>query len=372
MPQAYLSAVLTAPQKVDLREAPFPPKLEANEVLIEVAAAGICGTDLAIYSGEYRVPLPLVLGHEFSGRVVESSAGARGKWLVGRWVTAEINNTCVAYGRRSRCEACRRGLPTHCQRRTVVGIVGHDGAFAQYLRVPIGSVHVLPRVISPKAGVFVEPLAAAIRTFELTPLAGGETVVVLGCGRLGKLIALVAHKLGARVIAVGRTATKIAAVAEYASELVALGDHALEFPPQAVPKRKNGGRLRVQRLANAGELQMLVMDRTRGLGADVVVEATGCAQNLELALKLVRPRGTIALKSTPGVPMERWDTTMTAVDEVCIQGSRCGPFDKAIAFMEEHGVPNESWITAEFPLEQCAEALEAARTQPKVVLTIGS
>lgn len=360
MTQRYRAAVLKTPREIEIEVREIPPFLDPHEVLVEVAYAGVCGTDLAIFSGAYRVPMPLVLGHEFSGRVVAAGKSAAARRLVGKRVTGEINATCVAWRHRRRCAACRQGLTNHCQRRTVVGIVGHDGAFAEYLRLPVGCVHRLPRSISLKAAIFIEPLAAALRTFELAPLPPKSTVVVLGCGRLGKLVALVAAKRGLRVLAVARRPLSLWPVHDFIEK-----GFCLHTPAEFRENRK-----KITCLQSESELVMAVTDFTRGLGADMVVEATGDPTQLVLATKLVRPQGTISLKSTPGVLAPPLDATLLAVDEIRLQGSRCGPFDEAIAFMEEHGVPNSSWISAEFSLDRLSDAFATARSQSKVVVRL--
>ncbi len=360
MSQFYRAAVLKAPGEIEMQERALPSFLDPHEVLVEVAYAGVCGTDLAIFSGAYRVPLPLVLGHEFSGRVVAAGKSAQARRLVGKRVTGEINATCRAWRRRARCAACRQGLTNHCQQRTVVGIVRHDGAFAEYLLLPVGCVHRLPRSIPLKAAIFIEPLAAAIRTFELAPLPAKSTIVVLGCGRLGKLVTLVAAKMGLRVVAVARRPLSLLPVQPFIEK-----GFCLHTPAEFYETRK-----KITCLQNEGELVMAVMDLTHGLGADMVVEATGDPAQLVLATKLVRPQGIISLKSTPGVLTPPLDATLLAVDEIRLQGSRCGPFDQAIEFMETHGLPDASWITAEFPLDRLGEAFAAARSRPKVVVRV--
>ncbi|MGC8740887.1 MAG: alcohol dehydrogenase catalytic domain-containing protein [Candidatus Sumerlaeaceae bacterium] len=360
MAATYFAAVLEEPQHIEIRKRQVELPLAAHEVLIEVAYAGVCGTDVAIYSGNYRVPLPLVLGHEFSGRVVDAGRGREARALLGKRVVAEINATCVARRSRTLCAACRRGLVNHCQRRSVVGIVNHDGAFAQFVRVPVGCVHSLPDSIALDAAIFVEPLAAAIRTFELSAPEGGGWIVVLGAGRLGKLVTLVAAKYGYRVIAVTRRATSLFPLKDLFTRGVCFDGEGAH----------SGSRGKIISVQSEDELAMLVSHWTKGLGADMVVEATGDPQKLTLASKLVRPQGTIALKSTPGVPTRSLDTTMLAVDEVRLQGSRCGPFEKAIQFMVEHGMPTAGWITARFSLEKTAESIHAAQYEAKVVIEI--
>jgi len=306
--------------------------------------AGVCGTDVAIYTGDYEVPLPLVLGHEFCGVVAEVGEGAPHD-LVGRRVVCEINNTCIAWRRSDPCPACRAGRPNHCTERTVLGITGANGAFATHVRVPEGSVHPLPDGIPDEEAVFIEPLAAAVRTFELSPFVEGSCVVVLGVGRLGALVVWVANQLGACVIAVARTeasrkrALAFGAASAYAPDDGALGD--------------------------------AIAAATGGLGADLVVEATGSPEGWQRATALVRPRGTIALKTTCGVPSHGVDTTKLVVDEITVQGSRCGPFDKAILFLAGNKPPLASLIERVVPLGETAAAIEAAVSAPKVLIKPG-
>lgn len=340
--ETYRAAVLTAPGKVSLEARPTP-KLRDDEVLIELAYAGVCGTDLAIYSGEYSVPLPLVLGHEFTGYVRKVGSEVPSE-LVGKLVTCEINNTCLSKDAPEKCPACRRGLSSHCMERTVLGIIGWDGAFAEIVRAPFRNVHVLPDGISAREGVFVEPLAAAIQTFELSPIVEGDIVVVLGVGRLGTLLCAVARQRGATVVAVDVDEAALTRARTFGAEHLLLG--------------------------TAGEALPKVKGLTDGLGADMVVEATGRAEGLNEALSLVRPRGTVALKTTCGVPSPPIDTTRIAVDEIRIQGSRCGPFEKAIEMMASRAIDVKSLVSSVFPLERIDQALRAAKTEPKVLIEV--
>lgn len=360
VPATYQAAVLESPRQIRLREVPLE-RPGPGEALLRIACAGVCGTDVSIFRGDYPVPLPLILGHEFSARVVEAAPGTPAEALVGRAVVCEINNSCLAYGREEICEACRRGLPTHCLRRTVTGIISHPGAFGQYLRVPAGNVHPIPEELPLDAAVLVEPLAAAIRTFELTEVREGDLVVVLGCGRLGRMVALVAGKARARVVAVGRSEEHLTRIAPYCW-------HRIRLARGEGEKREAADLNGVRTVRSHDELRAAILDLTGGLGADVVVEATGVNDNLKLAQTLVRPMGTVAMKSTSGVPVNGLDTTRATVDELRFQASRCGPFDKAIEFMRRHGVPNASWITARFPLDRADEAIEAAVREPKVLI----
>lgn len=342
--QTYKAAVLEAPKEISL-QARRAPQLPNNEVAIRVAYAGVCGTDIAIYSGEYSVPLPLVLGHEFTGHVARAGSEVPSK-LIGKLVTAEINNTCLSYDRREKCSACRRGLPNHCTQRTVLGIVGCDGAFAESVRVPFRNVHVLPDAIALQEGVFVEPLAAAIQTFELSPVGKGDVVVVLGVGRLGTLLCTVAKERGATVVAVD------------------VNEHALD-------RATSFGAERVF-LGAAEQAATEVKSLTEGLGADMVIDATAKPEGFNDALRIVRPRGTVAVKTTCGVPSPPIDTTRIAVDEITIQGSRCGPFPKAIEMIADRRINVAPLISSIFPLDETRDAIEPAKTETKVLIEIRS
>ena len=345
-----LCAVLHAPRDLRIEERQ-PRPLRPHEVRIAVAYAGVCGTDLALYKGDYRRPLPLVLGHEFCGSVVETGAGADAH-LLGRRATAEINVTCLARREADPCEACRRRIPRHCQRRTVLGIVSCDGAFATEVVVPADNVQLLPDSISDQEAVFVEPVAAALQTFETGPLGrrsdegfpqdGPPWVVALGVGRLGLLAAAAAKAMGARVVGVARTRANLERAEPYCDALVC-SDNA----DQAVEE---------------------IRQWTGGLGADYVIEATGSPEGLGLAARLVRPRGTVALKSTPGLPVDNVDLTGLVVNEVRLQGSRCGPFPEAIEFIASGKIDLEGLISEIFPLAEAAAAVEAASEGFKALL----
>ena len=335
-----LAATLVAPRTIELqtREALKPGP---NEVVIAVEHAGICGTDLALFSGDYTVPLPLVCGHEFVGTVNSIGDGVNPSWI-GKRVTAEINNTCIAYNNSSPCPACARNMPHHCLKRTVTGIITHDGAFAEEVSVPVGALHEIPETIDPVTATLTEPLAAALQTFEMTPVKGNETVVVQGPGRLGILIVLVAALQGLNVIAVSRSEAK--------------RQRALQFGASEAWSPE--------------EAEQNIRETTEGLGADIVVEATGQPDGVQEALKLVRPRGTLSLKTTCGQPSGKMDWTRLVVDEICIQGSRCGPFEPALKTLAAHQKKLRSLITSAQPLAETQNALESAPRENKIVLNM--
>ena len=293
--------------ELSVREMP-QPKPGPNEALIEVTLAGICGTDRQIlkgYSGFRGVP-----GHEFVGRVVECDDHS---WL-GKRVVGEINVTCGA------CHWCRRGLGRHCPNRTVMGIVGRPGCFAELVALPIANLHEVPAGVADQAAVFAEPLAAAGEILEQMHLSPGTAVAVLGDGRLGLLIAQVLGHAGARVTVVGRHEEKLA--------LAASGGFAVARPGAERPA-----------------------------SFAVVVEATGAPQGLEDAFRLVEPRGTIVMKSTFHGPAQ-FDTAKLVVDEVTLLGSRCGDFPTALGLLGDGQVNVLPLISSTFPLEAGREAFE--------------
>lgn len=335
---SYCASVLIHPGVIHLERKALPEP-GRGEALVEVHYAGICGTDIALYTGDYKVALPLTLGHEWTGEVAKVNDTR--KSLVGKLVTGEINVTCASYKRGSRCAACERNMSPHCLKRTVTGIT-RDGAFAQYLVVPVRNLHMLPPDVSAETGVLVEPLAAALQTFEMTPVNENTCVVVLGTGRLGTLITFVARQMGARVIAVSRSTESRRRAAFFGAETLLPDDPAV--------------------------LIAHVKKYTGGLGADIVVEATGNPDSMNLALELVRPRGTVALKSTPGTPAKLVNLTKIVVDEIRIQGSRCGPFDKAIELLSSHAESFARLITTVLPLQEIEEGLRLAQEGGKVVI----
>jgi threonine dehydrogenase-like Zn-dependent dehydrogenase len=206
VPKSVTVAVLEAPGRIQVQSRVLRT-LQRLEVLVRVRRAGICGTDLSLYSGEYPVPLPLVPGHEWVGIIEATGPGVDAR-LVGQRVVGEINLTCVSREIKPLCPPCRRGLSNHCQTRDVMGIIRADGAWASHVIVPINNLHPVPPTVSDAHAVLVEPLAAAIQTFELCPIYPGFGVAVLGAGRLGSLILQVAALRGARTVAVSRSAAK--------------------------------------------------------------------------------------------------------------------------------------------------------------------
>jgi threonine dehydrogenase-like Zn-dependent dehydrogenase len=318
------AVVLDPDGTLSLRDRPRPAA--GDECVIRVTAAGICGTDLELlrgYAGFAGVP-----GHEFVGVVDESDATGAG-WI-GRRVVGEITVGC------GQCAGCRAAGRGHCDVRTVAGIRGRDGAFAEYLSLPPTNLHAVPASLDDVTAVFVEPTAAACRVVEQVRIEPGTRAAVVGAGRLGLLVAQVLREHGAQVMVIvrGQLGRTLAA--------------ALGFETAAV-------------------------DAATGLARrfDVAVDATGDPVGFATAGALVRPRGTLVVKSTfhGETPVS---LSPIVVDEITVIGSRCGPFARAIELLDAGRVDVKPLVAGIYPLEQFAEAFDCAKRGLKVILTPGS
>lgn len=296
--------------RVSVRNVPIPDAAAFSEALVRVHLSGICSTDLELTRGYY--PYTGVLGHEFVGEVVESPDE---EWLGAR-VVGEINDACGS------CKTCRDGRPTHCETRTVLGIVNRDGAHAEYLRLPLSNLHRVPECVSDDAAVFTEPLAAAVEILQQVHIAPTDRVLLVGAGRLGQLVAQVLVLSGAEVHVVAR--------------------HTLQ-----------------RMLLHARGITTLAENDVEPRAYDVVVEATGAASGLELARRALRARGTLVLKSTYAGEVTL-DLSPFVVDEITIVGSRCGPFAPALRLLERGEVDPTPLIAERYPLEHGVEAMERA------------
>jgi threonine dehydrogenase-like Zn-dependent dehydrogenase len=305
------------------------PKLRRGWALIRVRMAGICNTDVEILRGYHN--FHGVPGHEFVGEVAAVqgvSARTKQKWL-GKRVAGEINVACSAYSHKPVCDFCRRGLKTHCARRTVLGIVAHDGAFAEYLALPLENLHLIPPGISDEKAVFIEPLAAACQILDQLEMRRFPSAAVLGDGKLAQLIALVLRAAGCKVTLYGKHEAKLK-LARFAG----------------VKTHKVRG--------DASDLKH-VKETYR-----LVVEATGSPTGLTLAQHMTEPRGTLLLKSTfhGAAPVETWPIV---VKEITVVGSRCGPFAKAIALLRSGKVDPTPLISRTFALKDASKAIVYAQ-----------
>jgi threonine dehydrogenase-like Zn-dependent dehydrogenase len=306
---------------ISLRDRPKPNA--CGECVIRVTAAGICGTDLELlrgYAGFEGIP-----GHEFVGVVEDAPADERG-WI-GRRVVGEITVGC------GQCAACRTAGRGHCDARTVLGIRGRDGAFAEYLSLPASNLHALPESLQDHVAVFVEPAAAACRVVEQVRIDSDTRAAVVGAGRLGLLIAQVLRHHGAQLIVVGRSERGRSIAASLGFDTAA----------GATPA-----------LARA---------------FDVAIDATGNPEGFAAASRLVRPRGTLVVKSTfhGETPVS---LSTLVVDEITVVGSRCGPFRRAIELLDAGAIDVTPLLDGVYPLEQFVPAFELAERGLKVIFAV--
>jgi 2-desacetyl-2-hydroxyethyl bacteriochlorophyllide A dehydrogenase len=298
-------------QKIRLRDDLPIPEPPAGEALLKVRLAGICATDLEMRRGYY--PFTGILGHEFVGEVIHSPSepGFEGKRVVG-----EINASC------GQCCACKAGRRTHCENRTVLGILNRNGVFAEYVTLPVENLHKVPEALADEAAVFTEPLAAALEIQQQVSIRPTDWVLVIGAGRLGQLVAQ----------SLAMTGCELQVVTRHAAQKRLLEMHNIAaLQKEAVPSRT----------------------------FDVVVEATGSPHGFALARRAVRPRGTIVMKSTYKGDMQI-NFSSIVVDEITLVGSRCGPFAPALNLLENGKIEPRPLITARYPLAEAERAIQHA------------
>jgi threonine dehydrogenase-like Zn-dependent dehydrogenase len=302
-------------QQLQLRGMYPEPHRAQGWALVRVRLAGICSTDLQIFQGYLGfVGVP---GHEFVGEVVAGSDA-----LIGKRVVGEINFAC------GQCEWCRQQLGRHCPNRQVMGILQADGSFAEYLSVPEANLHEVPAGVSDEAAVFTEPLAAAFEILEQVAVPPGTETVVLGDGKLGVLCAQVLHVAGAQVTMVGKHEKKLALLRQVGVNAVTRSEWS------ARP-------------------------------AAIVIEATGTADGLAQAIAIVRPRGTLVLKSTVA-QAHTLSLAPLVINEVTVVGSRCGRFPPALQALAQHQLSVTPLIDALYPLHEGVRAVQRA-AQPGVL-----
>lgn len=315
-----MRAVVLGQEGVEFEPAHADAQPAAGEVRVRVLRAGICETDLQLMRG--YMGFRGVLGHEFVGIAEEGE-------LQGERVVAEINCSC------RKCGYCRSGQSNHCPHRSVLGILNHDGVFADSVTVPECNLHRVPDEIPTDVAVFTEPLAAAFQILEQIRVTERDRVVVLGDGRLGNLCAQVLALTGCHLAVVGKHENKLGLLESAGIETRLLD--------QAAPERR----------------------------ADVVVDCTGSESGLPTALEFVRPRGTVVLKTTVA-GAHTAALAPVVIDELTVMGSRCGPFDKALRALQEGRIHVTPIVSATFSLPDAVEALRRAESADtlKVLLDV--
>jgi len=271
-------------QSVHYREDLPIPQPASGEALVRVKLAAICQTDMELIRGYKNYQG--ILGHEFVGVVEESSNPE----LAGRRVVGEINIGC------GQCSWCKKEVPNHCPYRRVLGILNKDGAFAEYITLPEENLHLVPDQVTDEEAVFAEPLAAALEVTNQVHICPADQVAILGDGKLSYLTTQVLALTGCALTVIGKHRVNLEQLQEYA--------------------------------------QVLHLDELNGFSCyDKLVECTGNDQGLRLAGKLIKPRGTIILKSTYAGGA-KFNPSDWVVKEVNLVGSRCGPLDGALRLLE--------------------------------------
>lgn len=298
------------------------PVPSADEVLIRVTHAGICNTDMEIIKG--YMGFSGILGHEFVG-VIE---GQDDRGIAGRRVVGDININCGI------CSYCLNGMKSHCPNRSVLGILNRDGVFAEYAVLPLMNTHAVPDAVSDEEAVFVEPLAAAFEITEQVDIRQGDSVCILGDGKLGLLTAQVISLTGCSLTLVGKHDNKLA-------------------------------------LLSGMGIETRLFSEFNKKGFDIVIDATGSPSGIKTALDIVRPKGTVVLKTTTAEECSL-NINRIVVNEIKLVGSRCGPFDKAIGALVSKAINVLPLISRVFPLDDGIEAFEYASGSDalKVILKI--
>jgi len=273
-------------------------------------------------------------GHEFVG-IVESCEETD---LIGQRVVGEINIGCGI------CDYCRRGMGNHCPERSVLGILNKDGVFAEYITLPVKNLHKVPNSVSNEEAVFTEPLAAAFEVIQQVNIKASDKVCVLGDGKLGLLVGQVIAMTNCALVVMGKHKEKL---------------HILEEM-----------RIRTEIVltdAADSSLQKKI-DKTL---FDIVVDCTGSPSGMKKALQIVRPRGTIVLKTTvaESIPL---DVNQFVVREITLVGSRCGPFLPAIVAIEKKQVSLLPLISKKLSIDNGVDAFERAsqKNSLKIILEI--
>lgn len=305
------------------------PEIADDEALVKISLAGICGTDIAIYHG--YADFSGIAGHEFTGTV--HACPAAPEWI-GKRVVADINIGC------GQCPACRCRDARHCPDRTVIGIRGRNGAFAQYCKIPVANLHPVPENVESICAVFAEPLAAALEITQQIHICHSASIAVIGDGKLGILTALGLAHFSGGVCLIGRHEDKLAVAARQ-------GIRTISLPADANPETL----------------------KNQFAAFDVTVDATGSPDGINWALALTRPKGTVVIKTTPH-EATALDLATVAVNELHLIGSRCGDLDMALRFLQHRRIDVMPLVEAVYPFSRFDDAFAHAgqSTSLKVLL----
>jgi threonine dehydrogenase-like Zn-dependent dehydrogenase len=307
----HMHALWLEDHTIEVRRRIPIPVPDSGHALIRVHKTGICNTDLELCKGYY--PFSGILGHEFVGTIV-AAPGAPER--LGERVVGDINISCGT------CATCRKGQPKHCLNRKVLGILDHHGALAQYLVLPLTNAIPVPPAMEDDWAVFAEPLAAALQIQFQVTFTPCDRVLIIGAGMLGQLIArsLVPN-------------CRLTVMARHVRQQQLLESAKIPWISEGTPKTKY---------------------------YDAVIEATGTPEGFSMALKGVRPAGTMVLKSTY-YGSAQVDLSSIVVDEIQLVGSRCGSMAQAVKVLSERSIDPTPLIEVCYPLEEAVTAFAHAR-----------
>jgi 2-desacetyl-2-hydroxyethyl bacteriochlorophyllide A dehydrogenase len=323
------AVVFTAPEKMEIRNV-ADPICGRQDVIVKVAAAGICGTDVHIYHNEYYSEFPIIAGHEFCGVIVEVGKEVK-DYRVGERVAVDPNLYC------GECDFCRQQQNNQCLNLQAVGVT-RDGAFAEYVAVPTRACYHLPDALSDSQGAFVEPLSCVIQALTRLRVWPGDSVVIFGAGPMGLLLTQALRHSGASQVAVVEKQAERLALAKQlgATSVVAAGPDA------------------------AGTLKELA---PHGFG--IVIDATGVPKVIEQAFSYLKPRGqflqfgvapngaTINLR-----PYDVFKNDWTIIGSFAL----CYTFDPAIAWLANGVVDVKPLVSHTLPMSQFADGFESFMT----------
>ena len=315
------------------------PEIGPEQALINVKYAGICGTDLSILTGKHpRAKPPLIMGHEFSGRIHAVNSAGTGL-QAGDRVVAEPLISCGT------CFACRSGYAYVCQN---LGLYGIDapGAFAEYVAIPVEKIFKVPESVDDMLAALIEPLAVAVHAVRLSRVKMGDTVCVLGAGPIGLLTAIVARQAGAQQVLI------------------------CEKEPMRIEIARQFGLSVVD--VNSEKPVAVVEEATSGRGADVVFEVAGAPATVLLTTKLCRVKGEIVQVACPKEP-RAIDIVDISFKELTITGIRVyAPFDfeRAIQIASNSGIDFKPLLSSPYPFEDAQKAFDLAAQGSAVMRVI--
>lgn len=335
--------LLEAYSHLEVKDVPLPD-VGPEDVLIRVAACGICGSDVHGYDGSSgrRIP-PLVMGHEAAGTVAKVGSGVEG-WAEGDRVTFDSTVYC------GRCEYCNRGEVNLCSHRQVVGVSCNEfrrhGAFAEFVSVPARILYRLPDDFPMEEAAMLEAVSIALHGVNVAKLKGGERALVIGAGMIGMLTAQAARAKGcSHVLIADVDAARLAMAAE-----------------AGIPDTLH---------LSGQELVAEVLKRTGGEGVDVVFEAVGRGETVVASIECVRRGGTVSLIGNiqPEVPLP---LQRVVTREIRLQGScsSAGEYPEAIRLMASGAITVKPLISAVSSLEQAAEYFERLHAREAGLLKV--